>query len=679
MVSLSIKTLILSISVATLATTATVSAGPDDNNPSSSSFAPTSHGPQKPTGCSDLAARQGTNITYNDIANCFDSIPFNQAAAKGTIDSVLTFFNDYYVSRDVAMTPHLAKPLQSDPVDIVGMLMKIGRTRYTSDRKFHTDVYKAVESLHDGHAIYAPYCYMAYLYSQPINMYAPVINGKQVLRVFEDKAKRGYEDCTVVRIDGKDALTQVKKFADHISQSKDPNVRFNDALASKSYKPDAGTFTVNPGQFAVRMLLPENPSVRYELKCDNAKKSIVVDDKWVIVPQYPWQFTDTDSYIKNVCLAQTVQAQPQPAKRDLTSTQSKRQVEIVTHHRRAIVDAFQAQAAAPPTTLPPVYPEAIKIGAGNSTVFYQLKDRPTVGIVVLYALKIDFQEIDFMHQSLETFYKNGVTNILIDVVSGEGGWANVAPDFAEVFFPSSDPLDKSLRMDYRVTPVMKELSAKVFNSTDGGMSLVGNMLSIQGGGFYDSSRYFDLSKNGPYTDNSLFRNTVSIKRNGRRADYTKLTVYRPGTKPTNAVNAKLAKYPWTNNADRIRIVTDGRCVSACANAIFLMANHNKVKTYGIGGTPGQPLSKYMCAAGAATRLGIVNDIFAFANMTNPIKALPYQSELALTLGEKYAPGSNVPLEWDSRQYPTDYRLNYDPVNARSREALWTQVAKAAWK
>jgi hypothetical protein len=53
------------------------------------------------------------------------------------------------------MSPFLAQPLESDPVDIVAKLRKIGRTRYTSDRKFHTDVYQAIESLHDGHSIYA--------------------------------------------------------------------------------------------------------------------------------------------------------------------------------------------------------------------------------------------------------------------------------------------------------------------------------------------------------------------------------------------------------------------------------------------------------------------------------------------------------------------------------------------
>jgi hypothetical protein len=137
MVSHSIKTLVLSLSVASLATFSLAAPATGTN------------------GCSSLAAKQGTNITYSDVANCYASIPFNKEAARATLDSLTTLFDDYHVSRDIALSPRLAKPLQGDPVDIVAKLKKIGRTRYTSDRKFHTDVYEAIESLHDGHAVYA--------------------------------------------------------------------------------------------------------------------------------------------------------------------------------------------------------------------------------------------------------------------------------------------------------------------------------------------------------------------------------------------------------------------------------------------------------------------------------------------------------------------------------------------
>lgn len=504
--------------------------------------------------------------------------------------------------------------------------------------------------------------------------------------MYKDNKGRGYEDCAVTKIDGKNGMAQVKKRASLLMYSKDPNVRLNEALASLTYNPEAGDFVVYPGQFALRNFLPERATVRYELQCGGSKKKVAVEDEWVISPQMPWQFTDTDSYIKNVCLAPAGGADAGAGslrKRDQVSVSSDRHNEIYALSKRV----FDAQAAPPPSpsvtsppvatpTLPPVYPEAIKIAAGNSTVFYQLKDRPTVGVIVFIAAMIDFNEIDFTYKSLETLYQKGVTDIIIDVVSGNGGYANVGPDFAQLFFPNKGPLDKLIKMNLRVTPAIQQLSTKVFKSTDGGYSQKGNMFSLQGGGFYDSSRFFDYANNRIYTDNSLYTDTVTETRNGRKAVYTKMTAYKPSTYPANT---NLAKYPWTNNPSRLRIVTDGRCLSACANIVYYLANQYKIPTYGIGGTKGQPLSKYQyAAAGAVTQEGFVS-MFEFGNMTSPIKPTPYQGIVSVVVAEFFAPGSKIPLEFDGVRYATDYRMDFDPVNARSREAMWTQVSKAAWK
>jgi len=431
--------------------------------------------------------------------------------------------------------------------------------------------------------------------------------------------------------------------------------------------------------------LPERPSVRYELKCSKSKKTISVDDAWVITPQGPWQFTDTDSYYKTVCLAPSSPAASPVAKRDLDVVSLKRHSEVFASSKRALEGPAKEtppsglaspSGLAPPSDLAPAYPLATQIGAGNSTVFYQLKDKPTVGVVVLYVMGIDFTEIDFMYQSLDTLYKNGVTDIIIDVVGGNGGYANVDSDFAQIFFPNKGPLDKARTMNFRVTPAIQKLSAKVFNSTDGGMSTIGDMFSVEGGGYYDASRFVDFKKNSTYTDNSLYIDTVTESQQGRKAIYTKLTAYAPHTVPAHA---NVAKYPWTNNPDRLRVVTDGRCISGCANAIYFIANQYKVKSYGIGGTPGQPLSKYAYAVGAAIDIEKFQAMFAFGNMTSPVKDLPYQAIMSWALAENFAPGSKIPLEFDAARHPTDYRLNYDPVNARSREAMWSQVAMAAWK
>ncbi|KAF8934772.1 hypothetical protein BGZ47_010212 [Haplosporangium gracile] len=458
---------------------------------------------------------------------------------------------DYYISRDVAMTLFLTKPLQGGPLDIVVKLKKIGRTRYTSDRKFHTDVHEAIEPSHDGYAMYFPYCYMAYYYDQPFSLYAPVIDGKQItngdfslqLALRHHQYRRG------------ERYGQIKKRADLLFNSKNPSVRLNETLASITYQPG--------------------------------------------------EFTDTASYTKNVGLSQ-----PAPPCSWLRTPPLYAQAD--TSH-----------ATSPPTL--PVDPEAIKLGTGNCTVFHQLRDRPV---------------LDPVTERRHRYHHQRDWN--------NGGYANVAPDFVQLFFPTKGPLDKVIRVNFRSTPAIQQLNTTVYNLTDGGRRQKGNMLSFHGGVFYDSLRFFDLTNNRTYTDNSLFTDTP--------------------------VRPNLAKYPWTNNPDHLRILTDGTCPSGCGHVIYLTASQ-----YGVGGAHGEPLYKYQYMTAAGTQLRMFNGLFAFANMTCPIKDLPYQGILSATVGEIVAPGSTVPLEFDSVKYPTNFKLDFDPVDARFRKALWTQGAEAAWK
>ena len=147
------------------------------------------------------------------------------------------------------------------------------------------------------------------------------------------------------------------------------------------------------------------------------------------------------------------------------------------------------------------------------------------------------------------------------------------------------------------------------------------MLSLHGGIIYDNSRFFDLANNHTYTNNSLYTDTVTHTCNERKAVYTKTMAYKLATQPNRP---NLAKYPWTNNPSRIRILTDGRCFSGCGHVIYLIANQYGVKSYGAGGNKGEPLSKYQYVAGAGSLLTLFNGIFVFANMSSPIKDLPYR-------------------------------------------------------
>lgn len=116
--------------------------------------APTHPPPHNVDACGVLGGLNGTDLTYQHVVDCYNAIPFDSNQASTTLATMLTLFEDFYAFTDSALSPTAIRPFSDDPVDIVGDLEKIGRTKYTSDYKFHTDILKAVTSLRDAHTSY---------------------------------------------------------------------------------------------------------------------------------------------------------------------------------------------------------------------------------------------------------------------------------------------------------------------------------------------------------------------------------------------------------------------------------------------------------------------------------------------------------------------------------------------
>lgn len=67
-----------------------------------------------------------------------------------------------------------------------------------------------------------------------------------------------------------------------------------------------------------------------------------------------------------------------------------------------------------------------------------------------------------------------------------------------------------------------------------------------------------------------------------------------------------------------------------------------------------------------------------AQLSSPMKPLPYQAIVSLPLLEVYANNSSIPFEYDAAKYAGDVHIDFDSNNARSRDTLWSQVAGLAW-
>ncbi|KAG0195274.1 hypothetical protein BGX33_003779, partial [Mortierella sp. NVP41] len=162
-------------------------------------------------------------------------------------------------------------------------LKKIGRKKYTSDYQFQEDIRIAIDKLRDGHTDYYIKCYHMYGFTQKLSLYAPVIDGRQSIRVFRDAKQRGYEDCKVNTINGQNAFSYLRNYAKHqVAISHDPNARLNFLFAAQNFDLEQGKFDNILGTFAQRVTLPETEFVEYQLQCSNSAKPINLLEKWNI-------------------------------------------------------------------------------------------------------------------------------------------------------------------------------------------------------------------------------------------------------------------------------------------------------------------------------------------------------------------------------------------------------------
>ncbi|KAG9062367.1 hypothetical protein KI688_005282 [Linnemannia hyalina] len=645
-----LHSLILSASVAALAVLSNAAPTPSDSMTIKPT--PTAHREPTPTAttepnpghphahtdaCGVLASTNYTELKYKHVVDCYNSIPFDSAQAATALSTVLTIFKDYYVFTDSALARTVPEPFADAPYDIVGELEKIGRRKYTSDYKFHNDILEAVTGLGDGHADYQ-------------SMYLSV-------RVYLDKAKRGYDDCIVETINGEDALSYLRTYArDVFGVSHDPNARLNFMLASQSYDTASGLFTDYPGGFSQRFTVPQGPYLDYRLKCPHKADTTELREEWRVLPQIKASYTDAASYVANICMEPPVTIGP-PAE----SGPLRRRNEPV--HR--ITKRAELEPTPPP--IGPQFPGADVLVTGNATVFYHLKNQPNTGVLVCYTFdpSDDAAEKDVILAGLKAFHAHNVTNILVDFQGNTGGSVDLSAFLVQMLFPNKNPLDAAFPCDMRVSKPLQNLAKLSYGISDSS--------------FFDAHEYINFS-NGTavYENNDLFDKPVTLNRNGRRSLWTEITTLKFPPIESKHITP-VASFPWTANPENIRILTDGRCGSACGMAAYFWTALHDVAAYAIGGTHGEDLSMFSFAGASVMEFSALQDFYKSADLISPLTGLPYKNKITFPWLEMYGHGRTTPLEYDAELYRPRHRLGFTPKNARSREVLWKEVAAAAWK
>ncbi|KAG0338409.1 hypothetical protein BG000_004036 [Podila horticola] len=619
--------------------------------------------------CSTLGSLAIGNVTYEHVFDCYKSIEFLPEVAETTLKTMHTAYNDFLCFRDAALTPDLDLPFRSAPVDAIKELNKIAKEHYTRDFDFHADFLKLAISFNDPHINYQVACYTSYVFKQPISLYSSIVDGKQVLRVFQDASGSELDDCQVLTINGQDALEHIQAWADKFSgASKDPGVRLNAALVSHTYDAVNHFWGVSDGGFRLRSTLPEESSLDYRFKCpgrDAIKKTF----KWAVTDGIEaGTFTDKTSFITNVCIA------PAAGRGETSSDGTAQELEPVPfidtpavhkHKRRRLLEQREEhtrrQLARRDVAEPTLdLPDATFVAADNQTAVYQLKSDPSVGILVVPSMMIQNDGIAFMQHGLSELAARNVSHIIVDTTGNGGGYTLMVTLLPTIFFPTQDKTFHSHLVEYRVSPAVQALTSA-------------DLANLTVDTTFEPRAYLNGTTHASFTTN-FFLDPVNKTLNGREAEYTQKVF---GDSPLEWVDQTIT-YPWTNDSSKITILTDGNCGSACGMATDIFVSVHGVKAVAVGGYPGDDLSMFSYAGASVKTVDEIVDNFEQLNVTAPFARLPYKGNFRVSIYDVYSKDDTVMLEYNPARHVAAHRLQYTPETARHHDLLWGAVAKTAW-
>ncbi|KAI1315339.1 hypothetical protein EDD11_000947 [Mortierella claussenii] len=681
-----IKSLILSASLAALVCAAPIFKGTDSN-----STQPVDG--QDP--CAVLGGLQTNETTVQHVTSCYNSIEFNATDAKSTLDSLHVLYNDFFIFRDAAMTPDLALPFSSEPVDVLEELKNIQDKEFQRDYDFHAALTLLAQSFNDAHVSYAPECYNSIVFQQPMAFYAPVVNGQQSIRVYVDGTDQDVQDCEVTEINGQDARSFIQAWADkHTGFSKDAGVRLNYALVSHTYSAETQTWSEKMGAFAQRTSLPESDHLNYRIRCDDSKhqhhqKDIHYRSVWTVAgAPTAGTFTDKASFLKNVCLARPKPATggaPTGAKEDnmgLRHLPPLTESKALTLHRRNVhlqnwanklkKRADGEEQPSPVPAAPKDFPDATFV-AGELTAVYQLKSKPHVGILVLPTMMVPVAtEVPRIQSYLVQLAERNVTHIIIDTSGNGGGDVTFAYLMVNIFFPTQDKGTSSHLGRFRVTAAATALSSA-------------DLANKEQQTYFEPTSLANKTTHMAFTTDLLFQEPVALKVNGREAEYTdEFYMDYDLTQLNQTVTATL---PWTNDTSKVVLLTDGQCGSACGMMSELLVDKHGVSAVAVGGVSGKELSMFSFAGASVLGLDGVLDAFEKLQVAKPeaLTRLSYQNTVNIGVIEVYGGNKGlaekqdkVPLEYAPERHVAKHRLDYSSKTARNHDQLWAAAAETAW-
>ncbi|KAG0377534.1 hypothetical protein BGX24_005946 [Mortierella sp. AD032] len=658
--------------------------------------------PSKPSNdpCAELA-KQGTftnpQLTYDVVKRCFTNHKYKPDVAAKVLSALENTLGNFFVFIDqakVGPTKVANSPLDTKPVDALKELDAIRKKKWANDYEFQLAVSRFAASFNDGHVSYRNFCYMTAKFMQPLSLYAPVVNGKQDVRVFyvdTTIGKKGLPsnptslvDCVVQTIDGQPALKAIQDFTDRVSAiSKDPGVRLNDALASTSWYEE---WSSSPGGFANRYELPPSASVKYTIQC--AKGPVqTLNVPWVIRPSDFFEystFTNTKSYWEVQCenssadyngRSNSRSSSPIPstaAARTLAAGGKKGASEtapaITTFRERGKITQpkpGQSNGRGEPKT-PAVISQAKLVATSRTSAFYRLTGSKVKDACVVVIATEDTEEHEYdsdeyinFAKGLQKLQSQGCTKLILDMTNNGGGLIDFAYYINRLLFPKADPY---FVQDIRTNKMVQDASRQAIKHHSARSML-------------DATQYTSAATNKRFKDSSMFTKDVRQKRGGATVTFSQRSYFSYNWPFLPLKKGQELKF----KAENMAIITYGFCASACSMIATRFAITQNVKTYAIGGIAKRPLSYFSFPGGFVTEIASVVSDLSLIKYKAPSKTapslLPIMGSANLPMGELYAfANSTVPLEYDSQFFAATVHLDQDPVSARHPDNVWVKIA-----
>jgi hypothetical protein len=300
------------------------------------------------------------------------------------------------------------------------------------------------------------------------------------------------------------------------------------------------------------------------------------------------------------------------------------------------------------------------VSNGSSTSFFQLVKRPSIGVVVIPTHSVSLRtEAHVLEDGFTLLYEAGVRNVILDLTGNGGGYVNFAYDIVDWMFPKENETSVYLS-DLRTSMAVKALAQK-------------DLEWEEYNSYFNPASYSDAVTGVEFETNFFLQDKLD-RRVNRQLDYTSKV------RMNHNLGAFERGMPWQHDPDRIVVMTDGTCGSACGMSLNRMKNRHKVKSYAVGGRYGEDLSLFSFAGASVYSLEEILGDYEILEVDPSMQQLLYKGIYRVPVMEFFDDDDEhgKPIEFRSELYKADFHLGYTPVTARRHEILWEIVANSHW-